>query len=308
MRENQPRLQKLLAEISLRGDEVALATGTVLWREGDRGDSVVYLVEGTLAVTDRTPEGETVMLRTMEAGSVVGELAAFDGRPRSATVQANTPCRIVRLPAGDFRDLLESRPDILAELFWLEVDRVRSLSSRVTRTHHRAITDRLTRLYNYGFFCERLALELERARVTGDSVALAMFDIDHFKHYNDLHGHEEGNRVLVELAEVLRTVARRGDILVRYGGEEFVALLYGASAAEALRFAETVRKGVEGHRFPGGERQPSGRLTVSAGVAALGGDRASGEELIRAADRALYRAKEAGRNCTVADHDEAPQP
>jgi diguanylate cyclase (GGDEF)-like protein len=235
----------------------------------------------------------------------VGEMAAFDGRPRSATVQASTTCRIIRLPARDFRDLVESRPDILAELFWLEVDRVRSLSSRVTRTHHRAITDRLTRLYNYGFFRERLALELERARVTGDSVALAMFDIDHFKHYNDLHGHEEGNGVLVELAEVLRTVARRGDILVRYGGEEFVALLYGASAEEALRFAETVRKGVESHPFSGGERQPGGRLTISAGVAALGGDLAADEALIRAADRALYRAKDAGRNCTVVDSDAA---
>ncbi len=301
MADTRARLQKLLGEISRRGIETALEAGAILWAEGDPGDSVVYLVEGTLAVTDRTPDGDPLVIRTMEAGSVVGELAAFDGRPRSATVKASTPCRIVRLPAADFCDLIETRPDILAELFWLEVDRVRSLTSRVTRTHHRAITDRLTRLYNYGFFRERLALELERARATGDSVALVMLDIDHFKLFNDEHGHEEGNAVLVELAGIMRQVGRRGDILVRYGGEEFAALLYGATPEEAQRFAENVRQAVENHDFRGGETQPAGRLTVSAGVAAVSGDLASDEALIRAADQSLYRAKEAGRNRTVID-------
>jgi diguanylate cyclase (GGDEF)-like protein len=194
---------------------------------------------------------------------------------------------------------VETRPSILAELFWLEVDRVRSLTSHVTRAHHRAITDPLTRLYNYGFFRERLALELERAHATGDTIALVMFDIDHFKRFNDTHGHEEGNRILEELAELLRAVGRRGDILVRYGGEEFVALLYGATAEEAGRFAEAVRRGVEGYVFSGAETQPGGRLTISAGVAATSDGTATEEALINAADRCLYRAKQDGRNRTI---------
>ena len=118
---------------------------------------------------------------------------------------------------------------------------MRSLTWRVSRTHHRAITDPLTGLYNYGFFRERLALELERAQLTGDPVALAMFDIDHFKHYNDTHGHQEGNRVLQKVAELLRKTGRRGDVVARYGGEEFVALLYGASGSDGWRFAEAFR-------------------------------------------------------------------
>jgi diguanylate cyclase (GGDEF)-like protein len=292
---------KLAAEMARRGQTANLETGNVLWREGDTGDAVAYIVEGTLAVTDQTPDGETVVLRAMGPGNVVGEIAAYDGRPRSATVRACTPCRIYRLAAAEFRAMLIERPEILAELYWVQVDRVRSLTARVTRTHQRAITDRLTRLYNYDFFRERLALELDRAAATGDGVALVMFDIDHFKHFNDTHGHEEGNRVLTEIAELLRGTGRRGDILVRYGGEEFAALLYGATAEDATRFAETVRKGVEGGTFAGCETQPGGRLTISAGVAVAAGGPGADETLIRAADRALYQAKEAGRNRVVVD-------
>jgi diguanylate cyclase (GGDEF)-like protein len=302
--DRQTRLAKLLAEISQRGAASTLASGSILWREGDPGDSVVYLVEGTLVVTDRTPEGEIVVLRTMEAGSIVGELAAFDGKPRSAMVRASSDCRIVSLPAGDFLKLVGDRPDILAELFFLQVDRIRSLTSRVTHTHHRAITDRLTHLYNYGFFRERLSLELERARAMGDLISLVMFDIDHFKHYNDMHGHEAGNKILRDMAEIFRATARRGDILVRYGGEEFAALLYGATADEAARFAENVRRSVEAYSFEGAESQPLGRITISAGVATLEADVATDETLIHAADRSLYLAKDRGRNRVVVGKDD----
>jgi len=136
-------------------------------------------------------------------------MAALDGQARSASVRAHSASRVLMIPAGSFREFLRSRPDLLEQLFWLQVERVRSLTWRVSRTHHKAITDPLTGLYNYGFFRERLALELERAQHTGDPVALAMFDIDHFKHYNDSHGHQEGNRVLQKVAELLRHTASR---------------------------------------------------------------------------------------------------
>jgi diguanylate cyclase (GGDEF)-like protein len=166
----------------------------------------------------------------------------------------------------------------------------------VSRTHHRAITDPLTTLYNYGFFRERLALELERAHLTGDPVALAMFDIDHFKNYNDTHGHQEGNRVLQKVAELLRKTGRRGDVLARYGGEEFVALLYGATASDGWRFAEAFRSAVAAQVFPGESSQPLGRITVSGGVATFPLDAQDDIALIKAADARLYRAKESGRN------------
>jgi diguanylate cyclase (GGDEF)-like protein len=278
------------------GTEVSLPAGTVLWKEGDTGDYVVMLLDGTLEVTHETPEGEVVVLRNMYPGAVVGEVAALDGQSRSATVKARGECRVLKVPAERFRDFLHARPDVLEELFWLQLERVRSLTWRVTRTHHRAITDPLTGLYNIGFFRQRLEIEIERARATSDPVSLVIFDIDHFKHYNDTQGHLEGNRVLVTVAEILKKTGRRGDVPARYGGEEFVALLYGATRDEAWRFAETMRAAVAAHAFPAGESQPLGRLTVSAGVATFPLDATDDETLIKAADTNLYRAKDAGRN------------
>jgi diguanylate cyclase (GGDEF)-like protein len=227
-------------------------------------------------------------------------MAALDGQFRSATVRARTPCRVLKVTAARFREFLRGNPDVLEELFWLQIGRVRSLTSRVTRIHHRAITDPLTQLYNFGFFRERLEIEVERARATGDPVSLAIFDIDHFKRYNDTHGHEEGNKVLVQTAGILRTIGRRGDVVARYGGEEFVALLYGAARAEATRFAENVREAISSHAFPGGETQPRRRITVSGGVACFPEDAVDDAALIKAADASLYRAKESGRNRVVA--------
>ena len=116
---------------------------------------------------------------------------------------------------------------------------MRSLTRQVTKTHQRAITDPLTRLYNFGFFRERLEIEVDRAAQTGDLVSLVIFDIDHFKKYNDQNGHEEGNVALTTVAEIIKSTGRRGDIIARYGGEEFVALLYGATRQEAEAFGET---------------------------------------------------------------------
>jgi diguanylate cyclase (GGDEF)-like protein len=290
------RLRGDLGPLS-EGEEVSLPPGALLWNEGDPGDHVVFIKEGTLEVTHEPKEGgERLVLRTMYPGAVVGEMAALDGQARSATVRARTPARVLRIPATRFREFLRTRPDLMEELLWLQLERVRSLTSWVTRSHRRAITDPLTRLYNVGFFRERLELELDRARLTGDAVSLVLFDLDHFKHYNDTCGHEEGNAVLQGVGEILRGTGRRGDVPARYGGEEFVTLLYGASRDEASGFAESVRRKVSGSAFAGGARQPLGRVTLSAGVATFPLDAGDESTLLRAADAKLYLAKQAGRN------------
>jgi diguanylate cyclase (GGDEF)-like protein len=299
-------LQPYYPELSRLGTEMRLNAGEVLWREGDPGHSVALLVEGTIEVVHLAPEGEEVVLRTVEGGAVVGEIAGTDGGARSATVRARTPVRLLKIPATDFRQLLRRRPDLLEELYWIQVERVRNLTRQVTKTHRQAITDPLTRLYNFGFFRERLEIEVDRAAQTGDLVSLVIFDIDHFKTYNDHNGHEEGNVALTTVAEIIKSTGRRGDIVARYGGEEFVALLYGATRQEAEGFGESVRHTVEGTAFAGGPRQPGGRLTVSAGVATFPWDAQSDEALIKAADENLYKAKETGRNRVVASEAAAP--
>ena len=290
----------IFAELARVGTETALPPGAVLWKEGEPGGSVAFLIEGLLEVVNTAAEDQEVVLRIMEEGTIVGELSSEGGR-RSATVRARTTCRIIKVPAADFRSLLRRRPDILEELYRVQVERVRDLTREVTKTHRRAITDPLTKLYNVGFFRERLDIEVDRARETGDQLCVVLFDIDHFKHFNDTNGHEEGNMVLSTLAMLMKGVGRRGDILARYGGEEFISLLYGAGREEAARFAETVRQAIEAHDFRGGEKQPNGRVTVSGGVAVFPDDAATAQVLVEAADRNLYRAKETGRNRVVSD-------
>jgi diguanylate cyclase (GGDEF)-like protein len=287
------------------GREVSLDPSAILWKEGDPGDHVVLLLEGRLEVTHQTPDGEEITIRHLYPGAVAGEMAALDGQARSATVRAHSASRLLLIPAATFREFLRKRPDLLEQLFWLQVERVRSLTWRVSRTHHRAITDPLTGLYNYGFFRERLALELERAQLTGDPVALAMFDIDHFKSYNDSHGHQEGNRVLQKVGELLKKTGRRGDVVARYGGEEFTGLLYGATASDGWRFAEAFRSAVATQAFHGEQTQPIGRITVSCGVATFPLDAQDDIALIKSADARLYRAKDSGRNCTVGPASDA---
>jgi diguanylate cyclase (GGDEF)-like protein len=294
-----PILQELYAELSGEGEVQELPEGAMLWREGDPGDSVVLLLDGLLEIVNEPVEGEEVVLRTVEPVAVVGEIAA-DGQGRSAAVRARTRCRVLKVSAARFKEILRRRPDVLEWLYWEQVARVRSLTRRFARTHHRAITDPLTRLYNFGFFRQRLEDEMARAAETEDLISLVLFDIDHFKHYNDTNGHPEGNVVLAGVARILRETGRRGDILARYGGEEFVVLLYGATNDEAARFAETVREAIACEPFAGGEKQPQGRLTISGGVATYPEDAGDAAALLEEADRRLYRAKEGGRNRIVA--------
>jgi len=132
------------------------------------------------------------------------------------------------------------------------------------------------------------------AAVRRSPLAVVMFDIDHFKEVNDRHGHEAGDEGLRGFAEVLRRNTRRMDLSARFGGEEFISVLGGAGIAPAVAFAERVRAGLEAERFPWGA------LTVSAGVAQYEEGMGSFEILVAAADRALYAAKQAGRNRVMA--------
>ncbi len=309
MLEDAPALRdrdELFRELSREAESVRVREGEYLWREGDPVDCVLLLHEGSLEVVQGISGGDTVVVRTLDPGSVAGELAALDGLARSAAVRAATPCRVGRVPADRFREFVRQRPHLLEGFLYLQSQRVRSLTRQVTQTHQRAITDQLTKLYNYGFFVERLDLELDRAAQMGDAVSIALFDIDHFKQYNDTHGHPAGNVVLVTFADILKRTGRRGDIVARFGGEEFVFLLYGASRREARQVAEQARVRVEETDFPGGGTQPEGRITVSGGVATYPYDARTAVQLVEAADEQLYKAKADGRNRVMPEEPGGP--
>ncbi len=163
--------------------------------------------------------------------------------------------------------------------------------------------DEKTGLHNYRHFTERLGEEFKRARRYGNHLTLLMFDIDHFKLVNDHHGHLAGDVALKEFGQIMTRSARETDLIARYGGEEFVILLPQTTAMQGQRLGDRIRRSTEVFAFNTGDTAGGIRITVSAGVATFPlNDRIQApEDLIRAADDALYRAKEAGRNRTDVD-------
>lgn len=159
-----------------------------------------------------------------------------------------------------------------------------------------AFTDPLTGLFNLRQFWLSLDHELARARRYRRHCSLAMIDIDFFKQYNDQHGHLRGDEVLKEVGAVFGACIRDSDIAARYGGEEFVVIMPETERDLACIAAEKLRRSVAEHHFPLQETQPGGNLTVSVGVATFPDDATTARELVDAADQALYRAKERGRN------------
>jgi len=164
--------------------------------------------------------------------------------------------------------------------------------------HHRAIRDPLTGLHNRRYLYAALLRELQRADRHGHAVAVVMLDIDHFKHFNDTFGHAAGDTVLRELGVYLRAQMHGEDIACRYGGEEFVLIIPGASLAAGIQRMEQLRESVQQLSviYQG---QSLGAVTLSLGVAVYPDHGITAEELLRAADAALYKAKAAGRNRVI---------
>jgi two-component system cell cycle response regulator len=196
---------------------------------------------------------------------------------------------------------LEARVNSLLRIKALQEDlsqRERQLAEMNDRLRHMSQTDALTELDNRRYIEERLAEMFGHAARFGEPLACVMCDLDKFKPINDTYGHQAGDAVLRQFARVLRHEAREIDRVGRYGGEEFILLLPGTTDEAAAVFAERVREAVDGQpfTFPGG----SLTLTVSSGVASWPHpDIASSDALVKAADDALYVAKETGRNRVV---------
>ncbi len=164
------------------------------------------------------------------------------------------------------------------------------------RAEKEAITDPLTNLFNYRYFMQQLGREISRAQRHKSRFSLIMIDIDYFKIYNDTFGHQAGDLILRRLARLLMKNTRTSDIVSRYGGEEFIIICPELNKKEALRMAEKLRQIIENTQFPNAKKLPFGKLTISLGVAAFPEDGENSYRLIRNVDRALYLAKEKGRN------------
>jgi diguanylate cyclase (GGDEF)-like protein len=177
--------------------------------------------------------------------------------------------------------------------------RTAELETALERLNRLAVTDGLTGLFNHRYLHEQLKAAVERSLRSGVPVAMLMIDVDHFKKYNDAHGHPAGDEALRQVARVVADDRRQVDVVARYGGEEFAILLHDATHATAAEVAEKIRVRVSEAQIPHAASQPLGKMTVSIGVACCPDDATTAESLLEAADVALYRAKKSGRDCVI---------
>ncbi len=176
-------------------------------------------------------------------------------------------------------------------------------STNLERLKRQGLTDTLTAINNRRFFDQRLKEELERAVREDIQLTCLLLDVDHFKKVNDSYGHQVGDHVLREIAALIRAQLRGSDVLSRYGGEEFAALLSRSGNVEASEVAERIRHNVADHAFQGPDGQAF-QVTISIGVATynpakFGSGKLEGAVLVGHADRALYEAKSSGRDRVI---------
>ena len=166
----------------------------------------------------------------------------------------------------------------------------------LTEWKQESVIDPLTGLYNRRYFSQMVIKYTEKSIMDDFPISICLFDIDHFKNYNDTNGHQEGDRLLKEISGLLTSLSRKTTVIARYGGEEFIVMLPDISKEDAFIYAERFKEKVAVYPFAHREKQPLGFVSVSGGVASFPRDVVSIEKVIELADKALYKAKKEGRN------------
>jgi len=312
--------------------EMTLAPGQALCHEGEDGRAMYVVLAGNLVVSKA---GKQVAVG--RPGDCFGEMALIERRERSATLRALDDTLVLEIPEAAFRDHLSQNPGALMALLRVfsersrrdldslvsanlkllaqaeEMDKKnRELTETRRQLEHRnrdleriSALDTLTQIANRRRFDAVLRQEWRRSARDESPLSLVFCDIDYFKRFNDTYGHQAGDECLVRVAQAMEeTLNRPADLVARYGGEEFIALLVDTGLEGARMLAERMRARVEGLRVEHRASGVASHLTVSLGVASIVPKPAvRPEDLVDRADRALYTAKEGGRNRVVAADD-----
>lgn len=295
----EPLLHSMFAGCETRD----LDTGERLLTSGQANDALYIVLAGSLSV--HVPGTGRAHVH-LGPGECVGELSLIDGLQVSADVIAEEDTVVVVVDREQMWRLVDATSQVARNLLRVLAGRVRhddrmlGEADRLQRHFEEAATvDALTGLRNRRWLDDAFARQLDRATRTGRPLSVLMVDVDHFKRINDRHGHRTGDDVLLHIGRTLASCLRPQDLLARFGGEEFAVLLPGVGAEAALMVGERLRAAVEktAALIESAGRAVELPITVSVGVATtIAQEPETVGRLLERADRALYRAKEDGRN------------
>ena len=274
-----------------------LRPGEILLARGEAPSEDVFVVMcGRVSV--HLAGAESPSHTVIDAGECVGEMSAIDGEPISATVTALEPARLLAIPEPIVWSLVNTSHAVARNLLYILSRRMRHDNAlivfgmdRQRELEHAAGTDGLTGLHNRRWMNEAFSRQLDRCARDAVPSSLVLIDVDALKAYNDRAGHLAGDLLICAVADVLARHIRPGDLLARFGGDEFCLLLPETPLPDALNVAERLRTSVAAEVA----LKIAVQTTISCGVSS-GPPGVQLEDLLRSADEALYRAKAKGRN------------
>ena len=286
--------------------------GEPIFNEGDDGEDMFILFSGALSAFVSQSDGTQRWMFDIKPGDFFGEMCIIAHEPRSATLTARVDTELMVLHGIDFYRIIFEHPMIGVKMLksigtiqnqWL--DQSSKSYSDLMRwgetARRRAITDELTGLYNRRFLEESIKDRFEHGSVGLRKMSLLMLDLDKVHEINEKHGPQSGDRVIIAVAEMLRSCMRSGDIAARLSGDEFAILLPDTDKGDAKMIAERIRESVQNKPVdvfisPGATGTVPIDIRISIGIAVAPANGTTVETLIYTADGALRKAKETGRN------------
>lgn len=290
-------IEALLEECEVRN----IPSGEVLLSPGEIGGIVYVVLDGELNVHLGNLSNSAHLV--VKNGECVGEMSIIDGKKVSAYVVANVPTTLLAMPEAILWSMINSSHTIARNFLFVLSSRMRNDNTALIESmnqmqefEYAASVDGLTGMHNRRWLHDAFARQLFRCQKDGRDMSLIMMDVDNFKSVNDQYGHLTGDQVLCTVARIVSHQLRPGDLLARFGGDEFSLLLPGSSASQAVQVAERLRSAVATASIPVHGNQGMINVSISLGVSqAKPGDAL--ENLIARADAALFSAKREGRNC-----------
>ena len=287
--------------------KIEVKAGKMLFRQGDDGREMYIVSSGQVGISLHLPDGGRREIAEFSEGDFFGEMSIFEKAPRSATCLIKEDSRLYILKDTDFFNLLEQHPSIAIKIIYRMLNSVTRrlrgtsavLSSLVRwgeKARKRAITDEMTGVYNRRFLDGVLPDLFRESEKEGKPLCLIMVDLDYFREINELYSHAMGDKVIMAVVDVFRKHLRDQDIIARYGGDEFTVVMPGTEPEKARDMAEGIRAEVETLDILESMNGPIKHVTTSQGLAAFPTDALVLEDLRVASDKALYQAKEEGRN------------